>query len=230
MLIPLKIRREELKSNFGVKTLCCLAIAIALLQLSGVSGWAHKLNVFAYVEGDTVVVEGYFSGNVKAQDSLVQVFDSGGKKILEGKTDSKGMYFFKLAELLPVKGDIRIVLDGGMGHRADFTLTASDLPTTFQESQTTQLKSKEEVTGAPSLAANPSMKVQDISEVKKVFEQTLDQRIQPLVNMLGNQQKILMEQREKSPTIAEIIGGIGWIIGIVGVAGYFVGRRRKPGN
>ena len=82
-------------------------IAITLLLFPSVSGWAHKVNVFAYVEGDKVVVEGYFSGNVKAQDSPVEVLDSDGKKILEGKTDSKGMYSFKLADLPPIKGDIR---------------------------------------------------------------------------------------------------------------------------
>jgi len=230
MLIPLKMRRKELKSNFGVKTLRCLTIAIALLLLSSISGWAHKLNVFAYLEGDTVVVEGYFSGNVKAQDSLVQVFDSDGKKMLEGKTDRNGMYVFKLADLPRVKGHAKIVLDAGMGHRADFTLTAADLPSASERKQSAQPKSEGEGTGNPSLAANPAMTVQDLSELKKVLEQTLDQRIQPLVNMLGNQQKMLMEQREKSPTITEIVGGIGWIMGIVGVAGYFMGRRRGPGN
>ncbi|MGO9571881.1 MAG: hypothetical protein ACLP5H_30525 [Desulfomonilaceae bacterium] len=219
-----------MKSDFGVKTLCRLVVAITVLLFSAVSGWAHKVNVFAYVEGDTVVVEGYFSGNAKAQDSPVEVFDSDGKKILEGKTDGKGMYSFKLADLPPIKGDMRIVLDAGMGHRADFTLSAPDMPVPSQQRQSAQLKSEEKVTGELPSVANPSIQAQDRSELKKVLEESLDRKIQPLINMLGNQQKMLMEQKDKGPTIAEIVGGLGWILGIAGVAGYFMGRKRKPGN
>ena len=43
--------------------------------------------------------------------------------------------------------------------------------------------------------------------------------------MLGKQQKLLMELKEKSVSLTEIIGGIGWILGIVGVAAYFMSRR-----
>jgi nickel transport protein len=203
-------------------------IAITLFLLSSVSGWAHKLNVFAYVEGDTVVVEGYFSGNVKAQDSPVEVFDSDGKKILEGKTDSKGMYAFKLADLPPTKGDMRILLDGGMGHRADFTLSAADLPVSAQKTLGPQPTTEEtKTTAQPLAAAQPSGQVQDSALMEKMVEDAVDKKIQPLVKMLGAQQKFLMEQSDRGPTLNEIVGGIGWILGIVGVAGYFMGRNRR---
>ena len=217
-----------MKSYFGMKAVGSVMTAITLLLLSSTSGWAHKVNVFAYVEGDRVVVEGYFSGNVKAQDSLVEVFDSDGKKILEGKTDSKGMYSFKLADLPPIKGDIKIVLEGGMGHKADFTLSQADLPASAQKTHGPPPKTEETKTTSPPLAvAQPSGQVQDSALMKKVVEDAVDQKIQPLVKMLGNQQKMLMEQKDKGPTINEIVGGIGWILGIVSVAGYFMGRSRK---
>ncbi len=217
-----------MKSEFAVRTFRGLVIAIILLLLSVVSGWAHKVNLFAYVEGDRVVVEGYFSGNVKAQDSLVEVFDSDGKKILEGKTDSKGMYAFKLADLPPMKGDMRIVLDAGMGHRADFTIGQADLPVSAKKTPGPQPKTEEtETTSSPLAAAQPSGQVQDSALLKKTVEDAVDQKIQPLVKMLGAQQKFLMEQRDRGPTVNEIVGGIGWILGIVGVAGYFMGPNRK---
>ncbi len=218
-----------MRSGFDA-TLYCVLAALGMLFLSEVSSWAHKVNVFAYLEGDSVIVEGYFSGNVKAQDSQVEVFDSNGKKILEGKTDSKGIYSFNLADLPTVKGEMRIVLDAGMGHRADFTLRATDLPVPSQQKQSALPKSEEKVAGEPPAVAIPSIQALDLSELKKVLEQGLDQKIQPLMNMLGNQQKMLMEQKDKGPTVAEIVGGIGWIMGIVGVAGYFMGRKRKSGD
>ena len=66
--------------------------------------------------------------------------------------------------------------------------------------------------------------------MKKIVEEAVDAKIQPLVKMLGAQQRLIMEQKESGPTMTEIIGGIGWILGIVGVAGYFMGRNRKTTN
>jgi nickel transport protein len=43
--------------------------------------------------------------------------------------------------------------------------------------------------------------------------------------MLGEQQKLLMEQKMKGPGVTEIIGGIGWIFGLVGVWAYFMSRK-----
>ncbi|MGO9571147.1 MAG: hypothetical protein ACLP5H_26780 [Desulfomonilaceae bacterium] len=217
-----------MKSYFGMKVVGSLLTTVTLLLLSSTSGWAHKVNVFAYVEGDTVVVEGYFSGNVKAQNSVVEVLDSDGKKILEGKTDEKGICRFKLADLTPIKGDIKIVLEGGMGHKADFTLSQADLPVSTQKIPTPQPKTQERTTAAPAIVAiQPSGQAPDSALIKKIVEDAVDEKIQPLVKMLGNQQKLLMEQKDKGPTITEIVGGIGWILGIVGVAGYFMGRKRK---
>jgi nickel transport protein len=220
-----------LKSYFGMKVLASLLTTVTLLLLSSTSGWTHKVNVFAYVEGDTVVVEGYFSGKVKAQNSVVEVLDSDGKKILEGKTDEKGVWRFKLADLPPINGDIKIVLEGGMGHKADFTLSQAELLGPTQKTSVPQPKNEETKIAGPHLAAaETSVQVQDPALLKKLVEDALDQKIQPLVKMLANQQKMLMEQKDKGPTMTEIIGGVGWILGIVGVAGYFMGRSRKRTN
>ena len=106
-----------------------LSVATILgLCLVSVQAQAHKVNVFAYVEGDRVVVEGYFSGNVKAQDCRVEVFDEAGEKIRDGKTDPKGIYSFKLADLPAFAGGLRIVLQAGMGHKAEYTLSGPDIP------------------------------------------------------------------------------------------------------
>jgi nickel transport protein len=230
-LIPLETRRVELRSYFGIKIVGSLLTTATLLLLCADFGWAHKVNVFAYVEGDTVVVEGYFGGNVKAQNSAVEVLDSDGKKILEDKTDDKGICRFKLADLQPIKGDIKIVLEAGMGHKADFTLRASDLPGAVQQRQNAQLKLEEKTTGElSSPEPYPSARSLDAQALKKVVEDAVDRKIQPLLKMLGTQQKLLMEQRDRGPTLTEIIGGIGWILGLFGIAGYFMGRNRKKKN
>ena len=193
------------------------------------TAWGHKVNVFAYVQGDKVVVEGYFSGNVKAQDSSVEVFDSDGKKILQGKTDTNGMYFFRLADLPSITGAMKIVLDAGMGHKAVYNLSADELPSPTGKAAVsrTEVGTKEvqisREAGAPEIGPIP---VQDAPVLKKVVAEELDRKIQPILRMLGEQQKLLMEQKLKGPGVTEIIGGIGWIFGIIGVWTYLISRKR----
>jgi nickel transport protein len=65
--------------------------------------------------------------------------------------------------------------------------------------------------------------------MKKAVEEALDDKIAPLVKMLGEQQRLLLEQKTREPSLTEIVGGIGWILGIVGIAAYFMSLRRKSG-
>ena len=96
-------------------------VAAALLVcLSPVNPvWAHKVHVFAWVEGDKVYTESYFSDGNKAAHSRIEVFDSYGKLLLAGKTDGAGKFSFKL----PASPALRIVLNASEGHTAEFNLT-----------------------------------------------------------------------------------------------------------
>ena len=59
MSIP---KHMEVKNPFC--RLCVMAAALlCVLLVVPSAAWAHKVNVFAYVEGDIVVTESYFSGS-----------------------------------------------------------------------------------------------------------------------------------------------------------------------
>jgi nickel transport protein len=81
------------------------------------------VNVFAYVERGTVHVEGYFPDGKPAGNAAIQVLDSGGRRLLEGRTDAEGLFSFPL----PKKDDLTIVIDASMGHRNQFLLKKQDL-------------------------------------------------------------------------------------------------------
>lgn len=85
--------------------------------------WAHKVNLFAYVEGGTVYTESYFPDGKKVEGGTVEVLDASGKKILEGKTDAQGAFNFPL----PKKEDLTIVLDATMGHKNSYILKKSEM-------------------------------------------------------------------------------------------------------
>jgi nickel transport protein len=205
----------------SVKILLWLVMG-ALLLAHNAS--AHRVNVFAWVEGDTVFVESKFAGGRKVSGGKIIVTDSTGVELLAGETNSQGEFSFKI----PQKTDLKIILEAGMGHRAEWTVPVSDMESVslagdMQPAETstdrvsatpTDKRSGEQSTAnAPAYSNGP-----DLAEIETAVEKVLDQKLKPLVKMMA-------DSTQKGPTIGDIFGGIGYIIGLVGVAAYF--RYRK---
>ena len=97
---------------------CVLGILVVAVAAS-----AHRVNVFAWVEGDKVFVECKYPDGTKVHAGVIRVFDSAGKELLNGKTNTTGEFSFKI----PKRDDLKIVLEAGMGHRAEWPLSKQDL-------------------------------------------------------------------------------------------------------
>lgn len=197
------------------------------------SAWAHKVNLFAYVEGDKVFVEGYFSKSRKAMDCPVVVYDAQGKKIHEGKTDEEGKYVFKSAELAPHEGDLKVVLIAGQGHQAEYRLGADERPGGLEPGagrDESRMRGRAVRSLDGKSTVDVRMQARDFQEFAAAIRDVVKRENQPIIKMLGNQQKLLLKELDKGPTVRDVIGGIGWILGIMGVAAYFKSRnggRRK---
>jgi nickel transport protein len=206
-----------------------IVVCLAAFLWSASNAWAHKVSVFAYVQGDSIVVEGYFSGMVPAVNSDVKVFDRKGAKLTEGRTDSKGLFSFPISDLGGATAPIRFVLNAEMGHRADYSLSSVDLPPGVIKAG----PPKESSTGKKVVDKNPAapeLKIEDAAAMKKIVADAVKEQLQPLVTMVGDQQRLLLEEKDPPPSLAEIIGGIGWIFGIAGVWAYFAARKRMTGQ
>jgi len=57
-------------------------------------------------------------------------------------------------------------------------------------------------------------------EVKAIIEETVDIKLKPIM-------KSLVELNDNRPSLADIIGGIGYIIGLVGVGAYVHSRKKQ---
>ena len=84
---------------------------------------AHGVYVFARVEGDRIITESYFGDERKVKNGVIKVYDPSGELLLEGKTDEKGLFSFRI----PKETDLKIVLEASMGHRAEYELKAEEL-------------------------------------------------------------------------------------------------------
>jgi nickel transport protein len=95
-----------------------LLATLLLLCLAG-PALAHKVNIFAYVDGGIAYSESYFPDGRPVVAGKVLIFDSQEQLLLEGTTDPAGLFQFKL----PGGDELTLVIDAGMGHKNQFLLT-----------------------------------------------------------------------------------------------------------
>ena len=201
------------------KKISCLMLFFILLSGTAL---AHRVTVFAWVEGDTVQGEGKFSGGKKAQHSEIIVWGLNGTELLRTRTNKKGEFSFPI----PAKTAMRIELVASMGHKAEWTIPLEDLD------DTATIKSAQDAGTPPPVPAGnrPSEQAAHQSTtidpaqleaiVEKAVTKALNKKITPLT-------RIVADLEQKGPTINEILGGIGYIFGLMGVAIYFSSRKKK---
>jgi len=102
----------------------CLAMVLGMFLVFAAPAMAHKVNIFAYVEGDVVYTESYFPDGKMVENGTIEVLDASGNKLLEGKTDPDGHFFFPLPEK---KEDLTIVINATMGHKNSYLLQKSEM-------------------------------------------------------------------------------------------------------
>ncbi|MGE0083746.1 MAG: carboxypeptidase-like regulatory domain-containing protein [Desulfococcaceae bacterium] len=201
---------------------------------------AHKVTVFAWVEGNTVYGEGKFSGGRKAQGAEVIVSDTEGNRLLSTKTDDNGDFSFPI----PKKTGLRIELIAGMGHKGEWMIPVEEVAAVAAtagsdtenadgkideqpDSQSAEIAEKTTVPATLSEIPQTETAKTDITdkaELRKMIEtsieKSLDEKLKPLIRMLADSQ-------QKGPGISEIAGGIGYIFGLMGLVLYFKSRKKK---
>jgi len=203
-----------------------VVLVLIFLSLMPEYAFAHKVTIFAWVEGDMVYTESKFSGGRKAQNAPVEVFDGQGNKLLEGKTDENGEFSFKA----PQKTEMKIVLVAGMGHRGEWTIPAEEFTGEISE-YAKDTASQEPVAKQPGkINTSESVSGEDTSisssltseDLQRVVEKALDKKLKPVITKLN---KSL--DPNHSPSVSDILGGIGYIFGLVGIGAYFNYRKKK---
>lgn len=160
-------------------------LIVALLLLTFSSAFAHKLNVLAFAENNTLTVNAYFADGTPCRECAFQVLDADGKVFVEGKLD-KGGEFSQNGE---TPTEMKIIVDGGMGHRGEQTITSSvDTNMAYEEP-------------AASTAA-------DTTQLRQIVREELSRQTAELK----------AEIDKGRSNLDMIIAGIGYILGIFGIA------------
>jgi nickel transport protein len=192
-----------------------LAGLIVFCTLWPASAAAHRVNMFAWVEDDTVHSRSKFSGGRLVKEGEVVVYDLEGNQLLSGKTDDLGEFSFKI----PGKVGLKMTILAGTGHRGEWTIPVEEVGgvSGSKVESTAPVKNiSEKVEQTPIFSINGD-------EVRQIVEKTLDQKLKPVIGFLVEAK----EARDTSPTFRDILGGAGYILGLMGLAAYMHFRRKS---
>lgn len=184
--------------------------------------FGHKVNLFAYVEQGQVKVEGYFSRGAKAEGADVLVYDGAGKLLLKLKTDERG----ECAFTPPAAVDLKLVIATGEGHRGEFLLPARELGAVVKPSggqkPLAAHDAPDAVAGAPVVGGTSAEA--EFEEIRR----SLDEVRKSLADI---QRQVAQQRRpESGPRARDVLGGLGLILGITGVAAWVLSRRPRRGS
>jgi len=181
---------------------------------------AHKLNVFARCEGKTIKGYAYFPGGGRARNLEVEVVGPGGEKLGETTTDENGDFVFEAR----LRCDHRIVVETRDGHRASFTVEAAELPDSLRPAASVKpLPSGQPEALGPSAVEGPTMRAKDAVASRAELEEMVERAISKQIGLLREQ----VERYESRRRLRDILGGIGYILGLTGLVFYFLGSARR---
>jgi len=184
---------------------------------------AHKVRVFAYESGGMIITEAKFNSGRPAKNSTVTVSLSDGTNLLEGTTDEEGIFRFSPpAEAMENQLDLTIAVDLGEGHKGVWQMNAEDyLGISLQEKQKTDPPSSPTLSQLEKNTPPLSIKNNECSEIQTLIQQTVASELAPV-------KRILAENMTKKTSLQDILGGLGYIFGLAGIAAYF--RYKKTGE
>jgi len=191
-----------------------LSLLVALVAALGGFARAHKLRVFATGEGKAIDGYVYFPGGGRARGLTVTALASDGSKLGEATTDKQGEF----TVAVKFRCDHKLVAQTADGHKATFLLKAAeldgDLPP-FGAASPTPATKQAPASKAPasSVAATPD------AELEALVKKAVRNQVRPLREQI--------ERYEEKTRLRDIIGGIGYILGLMGLAFYFLGSARR---
>ncbi|TIH19817.1 hypothetical protein D0S45_00305 [Marinifilum sp. JC120] len=209
-----------------IKYLSRLIAVMVLLTLASTPAFAHRVSLFAYIEGDTVYTESYFSKKRKVHKGKLEVFSTKtGEEILKGVTDNNGNFNFPIPDSIKMnRSGLLINLYASEGHRAVWTLSADEIfPDTTETNAPaspapSSVKEPEMTTATYATGTPPEASSQEIAE--------LTTQVKNLTNKVETLKRLIITQQEKGPGVNEIFSGIGYILGLFGVAAFFLSRKK----
>lgn len=234
------------------KQLSSFLFAIVFLGLSILASQgarAEGVNVFAWLKGDSVILECNFGDKQPAADATIEIRDAVDKKLLrQGKTNASGLFSFKVPAVVQLGHGLSIDVNAGEGRVNSWHMDPSELyeaasltagfesaaiadggqdapqppvPRNYppvQNPAPTQILPSDTNLAMPQ--RNPGA-ADHRDYIRNVVREELENSIAPVRTRLEAQSV------SHGSSGVQIIGYIGWIVGIIGIILYFKSRRDR---
>jgi nickel transport protein len=193
----------------------CAVVVACILSLS--PAHAHRVNVFCWVEGKTIHCQSSFAGGDPVQNGELSVRTQSGETLLSGKTDKQGKFSFSTPAA--DQGDLRVTVQAGMGHKGAWPIKSGEyIPeneksgkSSGDKTQTGKEKPKKSMPADAFSTANAD-------GLQAVVQNALQKELAPV-------KKELARLRQDRITLQDILSGLGYILGLMGIALYFKAKK-----
>ncbi|WP_461210560.1 cobalamin biosynthesis protein CbiL [Desulfocurvus sp. DL9XJH121] len=204
--------------HFHARSCAALCVLLWAFLLLASPASAHRANIFAWEEGGQIKMECSFSGGKPAKNAPISVEDAAtDKELLVVETNGQGEASFPVPEAArAARLDLRLVLHAGEGHQGEWVIKADEY------------LGQTEGAEAPAPEAAPAAEAEkpgsgrtaavDEAALTRIVDQALDKRLGPINRRLA-------ALSEPGPSASDVFGGIGYILGLFGVAALVRARR-----
>jgi len=203
------------------KLILVLTASAVILLTSAPVASAHGIAVFASWEGGAIKGKAYATGGGAIKAATVRITNAATGELLgETISDDKGEFSFQPA----LRCDHRIVVEIDAAHSAQYIVPADELPDSLplppEDSgrEPVELPAREH---AQHQYANEHPQHQG-DDIRALVESAVSKHIAPL--------RVQLDQFEKKRRLHDIIGGVGYIFGVAGVAFYILAKRQAQGK
>jgi len=180
--------------------------------------FAHKVNIFAYIEGSKVYTESYFNDGRPSISSKVKVFGhKTGKLLCSGNTDKNGKFSFDIPRIV----GLRIVLTAGLGHMGEYFLSEDEIKGVVGANKLLNNSIDENIKIKKTQPTRKNPKQIDNQQLEILLKQIVKKEVAPVKRKIFR-----IEKKMEKTSIREILGGLGYILGLMGVAIYFKYKNR----
>jgi nickel transport protein len=213
--------KKFLRRKPSLPVLFCQAILL-ILVIAGFTppALAHRVLIYAYAEGDTIHTESKFVPDTPVRQGKILVIDKKTDKVLlTGQTDDQGKFSFKIpAAAVAQKMDLNIVVEAAMGHRGEWLLKAAS----YLPGATPGKAAAPAAPASTASASAPGTKAVNLEQqgLEAALNKALERQLAPI-------NEKLTELTIHRTSLPDVIGGIGYILGLFGLWAYFQSKRIK---
>jgi nickel transport protein len=192
------------------KQLFLVLFAVSLSVIAELAE-AHGLKALVTVEGTSLVGSAHLTPRKPLRHATVTVTDADGNVLATTTTDDAGHFEVEAKRRV----DHRIIVDGGDGHVATYTVRADELPDSLLLSSPPAPLPQ---AGEGSTKALPALPAPD-ADWRAFIDQSIARQIRPLREQLDAYQEKIWWR--------DVLGGMGYILGLGGLAFGLSERRRR---